>query len=423
MSTSLAAALGGAAGGVALVGIAAILIWYCLFRRRNSSRTSESNSSEPSLQVEGGSELALRGGVSYPLELQGARCLTLQELNAATKNFSSINLIGFGMFGEVYKGLLQDGMIVAIKRRSSIPSQQFIQEVHHLSSIRHRNLVSLLGYCQENDLQMLVYEYIPNGSVSAHLYGASQVSSGKLEFKHRLSIAHGTAKGDHLQKHRPSMVILKFQIGVSPFAARFASLLQQKAPNILLKSLSHLHSLNPPMVHMNFKTANVLVDEDFIPKVADAGLRSLLDRVDGAGPSSRTATDDPFLDPEAKDSGIFSKESDVYSFGVFLLELVSGREVRLDRSIIEWAQNYQESSTFSAFVDQRMGSSFTSEGMREFLRLITWCVNPLSERRPPMNYVEMEIDRIREKEMSLTTIMGEGTTTVTLGSQLFTTSK
>ncbi|XP_020094853.1 probable serine/threonine-protein kinase PBL21 isoform X2 [Ananas comosus] len=382
MSTSLAAALGGAAGGVALVGIAAILIWYCLFRRRNSSRTSESNSSEPSLQVEGGSELALRGGVSYPLELQGARCLTLQELNAATKNFSSINLIGFGMFGEVYKGLLQDGMIVAIKRRSSIPSQQFIQEVHHLSSIRHRNLVSLLGYCQENDLQMLVYEYIPNGSVSAHLYGASQVSSGKLEFKHRLSIAHGTAKG-----------------------------------------LSHLHSLNPPMVHMNFKTANVLVDEDFIPKVADAGLRSLLDRVDGAGPSSRTATDDPFLDPEAKDSGIFSKESDVYSFGVFLLELVSGREVRLDRSIIEWAQNYQESSTFSAFVDQRMGSSFTSEGMREFLRLITWCVNPLSERRPPMNYVEMEIDRIREKEMSLTTIMGEGTTTVTLGSQLFTTSK
>ncbi|OAY79527.1 Nodulation receptor kinase [Ananas comosus] len=314
---------------------------------------------------------------------------------------SSINLIGFGMFGEVYKGLLQDGMIVAIKRRSSIPSQQFIQEVHHLSSIRHRNLVSLLGYCQENDLQMLVYEYIPNGSVSAHLYGASQVSSGKLEFKHRLSIAHGTAKG-----------------------------------------LSHLHSLNPPMVHMNFKTANVLVDEDFIPKVADAGLRSLLDRVDGAGPSSRTATDDPFLDPEAKDSGIFSKESDVYSFGVFLLELVSGREVRLDRSIIEWilsnsstrntiisiiaasqAQNYQESSTFSAFVDQRMGSSFTSEGMREFLRLITWCVNPLSERRPPMNYVEMEIDRIREKEMSLTTIMGEGTTTVTLGSQLFTTSK
>uniref|UniRef100_A0A6V7QTU0 non-specific serine/threonine protein kinase n=1 Tax=Ananas comosus var. bracteatus TaxID=296719 RepID=A0A6V7QTU0_ANACO len=382
MSTSLAAALGGAAGGVALVGIAAILIWYCLFRRRNSSRTSESNSSEPSLQVEGGSELALRGGVPYPLELQGARCLTLQELNAATKNFSSINLIGFGMFGEVYKGLLQDGMIVAIKRRSSIPSQQFIQEVHHLSSIRHRNLVSLLGYCQENDLQMLVYEYIPNGSVSAHLYGASQVSSGKLEFKHRLSIAHGTAKG-----------------------------------------LSHLHSLNPPMVHMNFKTANVLVDEDFIPKVADAGLRSLLDRVDGAGPSSRTATDDPFLDPEVKDSGIFSKESDVYSFGVFLLELVSGREVRSDRSIIEWAQNYQESSTFSAFVDQRMGSSFTSEGMREFLRLITWCVNPLSERRPPMNYVEMEIDRIREKEMSLTTIMGEGTTTVTLGSQLFTTSK
>lgn len=93
--------------------------------------------------------MALRGGVSYPLELQGARCLTLQELNAATKNFSSINLIGFGMFGEVYKGLLQDGMIVAIKRRSSIPSQQFIQEVLINQSIHFLMLFFLFFFSSE----------------------------------------------------------------------------------------------------------------------------------------------------------------------------------------------------------------------------------------------------------------------------------
>ncbi|XP_072999390.1 probable serine/threonine-protein kinase PBL21 isoform X1 [Typha latifolia] len=380
MSATLAAALGGAAGGVVLVGIAAILIRLCILRYRSTSTTSETNSSDPSLQVGRSAELSLREGASYPSELQGARCLTLEELNIATKNFSNINLIGYGMFGEVYKGFLHDGMIVAIKRRPSAPSQEFVHEVLFLSSIRHRNLVSLLGYCQEDDLQMLIYEYIPNGSISTHLYaGASHVSSEKFEFKHRLSIAHGTAKG-----------------------------------------LGHLHSLNPPLVHMNFKTANLLVDVDFIPKVADAGLRGLLDRISGAGPSSRATEDDPFLDPEVKASGQFSVKSDVYSFGVFLLELVSGQEARSTQSVIEWAQNYQESSNISALVDPRMGSSFTLEGMRELLRLISWCLNPFSERRPPMNYVEMEIDRIREREMSLTTIKGEGTTTVALGSQLFT---
>lgn len=130
--------------------------------------------------------------------------------------------------------------------------------------------------------------------------------------------------------------------------------------------------------------------------------------------------DDPFLDPEAKESGRYSLKSDVYSFGVFLLELASGREAKSDPSIIKWAQNYEDSSSISALVDHRMSSSSTVEGMREFLRLISWCVKPSSERRPPMNYVMLELDRIHEKEMSLTTIMGEGTTTVTLGSQLFT---
>lgn len=379
MSGHLAAALGGAAGAMALVGIVVIFVWYCLLHKRSVSRTSETNSSEPSLQGEN-IELTFSGGVSYPPGLQGARQFTLEELNVATKNFSNINLIGYGMFGEVYKGLLHDGM-VAIKRRPSAPSQDFVEGVHYLSSIRHRNLVSLLGYCQENDMQMLIYEYIPNGSVSTHLYGSGQAASARLEFKHRLSIAHGAAKG-----------------------------------------LGILHSLDPPLVHMNFKTANVLVDEDFIPKVADAGLRSLLDRIDEAGPSSRLTTNDPFLDPEVKDPSRFSVKSDVYSFGVFLLELVSGRETRSDKSIIELAQKSQEPSIISTLVDQRMGGSFTSEGMSEFLQLIAWCMKPSSEGRPPMGYVESELARIHEKEMRLTTIMPEGTTTVTPGSQLFTTT-
>ncbi|XP_020699538.1 probable serine/threonine-protein kinase PBL21 isoform X3 [Dendrobium catenatum] len=358
MSMTLAAALGSAAGALALVGILIFVVRYCILRR-STSRTSESNSSEPSMQAGQSVEL-VQESTSYLPGVQGSsRRFGLEELNLATKNFNDINLIGHGLFGEVYKGLLQDGMIVAIKRRPAAPSQDFIEEVRYLSSIRHKNLVSLLGYCQESDLQMLIYEYIPNGSVSAHLYGASQASTKRLEeFKNRLSIAHGVATG------------------------------------------------------------NVLVDEDFIPKVADAGLRILLYRVDGVG-SSQITLDDPFLDPEVREFGRFSVKSDVYSFGVFLMELVSGKEARSEQSIRKWVQKCQDVSDITSLVDQRMSSSFTSEGIREFVQLIVWCLNPIGERRPLSSYLVSELDRIREKEMNLTTIRGEGTTTVLLGSQLF----
>ncbi|KAK8952262.1 Receptor-like protein kinase ANXUR1 [Platanthera zijinensis] len=372
----LAVALGVSAAALSLVGVLYLLLYY---RRRhiNTSRTSEISSSPPSLQAEHSIEFSVQEGGSHPSGQRGVWHFSLEELKLATKNFSDVNLIGHGTFGEAYKGLLQDGTIVAVKKRQAVPSQKFIEEVVHLASIRHRNLVSLLGYCQESDMQMLIYDYIPNGGVSTHLYGASQESANKLEFKHRLSIAYGAAKG-----------------------------------------LDHLHSLSSPLVHMNFRTTNVLVDEDFISKVADPGVRMLLQRVDGVG-SSRTTLDDPFIDPEMKELGRFSKKSDVYSFGVFLVELVSGREIRSEKSARKWVQNYEGLGEISDLVDQRMSANFTSECMNDFLQLIAWCLNASGERRPAMSYVASELERIRGKEMTLTTIMGEGTDTVTLGSQLF----
>ncbi|KAK9272288.1 hypothetical protein L1049_002659 [Liquidambar formosana] len=381
MSGTLAAILGGAAGAVALVGIVILIIWYCLSRSRSVPRTSETGSSDPSIQV--------GRNVGVELSLREARHFDMEELSLATKNFSDKNLIGEGKFGEVYKGLLHDGMLVAIKRRPGEPSQDFVDEVRYLSSIQHRNLVTLLGYCQENDQQFLIYEYIPNGSVSSHLYGAAGLASReKLEFKLRLSISQGAAKG-----------------------------------------LAHLHSLSPRLVHKDFKTANVLVDENFIAKVADAGLRHFLGRVDIAGPSSQVAADAIFLSPEVREFGRFSEKSDVYSFGVFLLELVSGREAMesqsqdSDQNLVEWVQNNQDYSDISSIIDPRLGNSFTAEGMEAFIQLIVRCVDPSFEKRPAMSYVVMELDRIYEKEMSLTVVMGEGTPTVTLGSHLFRSSK
>ncbi|KAH7577109.1 hypothetical protein JRO89_XS01G0205500 [Xanthoceras sorbifolium] len=408
MSASLAAIIGGAAGTVALVGIVIFLIWFCLFRNGSVSRTSETGSSGPSLRVE--------RNVGIELSMRDVRRFEMEELSLATKNFSDQNLIGVGKFGAVYKGLLQEGMLVAIKKRPGLYSQEFVDEAHFLSSIQHRNLVTLLGYCQENNLQFLIYEYIPNGSVSVHLYGAGLDSRQKLEFKHRLSIALGAAKGDPLQI-----------------------------------SLAHLHSLSPRLVHKDFKTANVLVDENFIAKVADAGLRNFLGRIDAAGPSSLVTADEIFLAPEVKEFGRFSEKSDVYSFGVFLLELVSGREASEPPSLdtrqnlvelvnsdcysfyatgeliallfTQTVQNSQDLSNLSNIIDQRLGNNFTPEGMEQFIQLIARCLVPSSERRPSMSQVVTEVEHTLDKEMRLTTVMGEGTPTVTLGSQLFRATK
>ncbi|XWS30583.1 hypothetical protein CRYUN_Cryun24cG0131400 [Craigia yunnanensis] len=379
MSRTLAAILGGAAGAVALVGIVGLLLWFFLFHKRGVLRTSETGSSDPSVQ---GRHLGVE------LSVREARRFELRELSLATKNFSDRNLIENGKFGEVYKGLLQDGMLVAIKKRAGAPSQEFIDEARYLSSIQHRNLVKLLGYCQESNQQFLIYEYIPNGSVSIHLYGTGQVSPQKIEFKHRLSIALGAAKG-----------------------------------------LAHLHSLSPRLVHKDFKTENVLVDENFIAKVADAGLRNFLGRIDIAGPSSQVTADEIFLAPEVREFRRFSEKSDAYSFGVFLLELVSGREASevpssdSTENLVEWVQYSEDYSNISSIIDQRMGSSFTAEGMEELVKLIIRCLESSSERRPGMSNVVMELDRIVDKEMRLTSVMGEGTPTVTLGSQLFRATK
>ncbi|KAH9765646.1 protein kinase domain-containing protein [Citrus sinensis] len=369
MSKSIAAVVGGAAGALAFMAIVLGLVWLCKSQSKNyQNKNSETGSSDPS---------ALGQPSFGP---QGARQFSMEELEQATKQFSETSLIGFGSFGPVYKGLLRD-TVVAIKRRVGSPRQEFVAEVTYLSEIRHRNLVTLLGYCQQNGYQMLVFEYLPNGSMCNHLYETGLESSTKLEFKQRVSIALGAAKG-----------------------------------------LCHLHSLKPPLVHKNFKTANVLVDENFIAKVADTGISKLLENIEEAGPSHGSIVN-VFRDPEVEESGVFSEMSDIYSFGVFLLELVTGQEashiVSLGsyEALIQWVRSRLSSNNF---VDHRLAGTFTTEGMRDLIRLTLQCMSSPGRRRPKMEIVMTELERIHEKEMALTTFMGEGTAKIALGSELFT---
>ncbi|XP_021634952.2 leucine-rich repeat receptor protein kinase HPCA1 isoform X2 [Hevea brasiliensis] len=367
MSKSYAAIVGGTAG-VVLVAVF-ILLWLCKSHFKNfSNKNSETGSSDPYPTALGEWNRRSRSSSapSHPLfGSQGARQFTMDELEQATKQFNESSLIGYGSFGSVYKGLLHD-TIVAIKRRQGASREDFVTEVLYLSEIRHRNLVSLLGYCQERGSQILVFEYIPNGSICNHLYDKGLKSSTKLEFKQRLSIALGAAKG-----------------------------------------LCHLHGQNPPLVHNNFKTANVLVDENFIVKVAEAGISKLLEKIEEAGPSYTSGVN-VFQDPD---------------FGVFLLELITGQEAMhlgflgSDESLIQWVASRLNSNNF---VDHRLVGSFTIDGIRDLIRLMLRCMSFPGIERPKMEMVVVELERIHEKEMQLTTVMGEGTATFIKGSELFT---
>ncbi|KAJ3676185.1 hypothetical protein LUZ60_003597 [Juncus effusus] len=386
MYWSPAVIAGIAAGAILLIFIITGLFWYYAFRCKTlSNRNSETGSSDPSTLVEWnrGGRVSSAGGAHASESRFTARQFTLQELEQATKNFNDLNLVGTGSFGLVYKGLLLDGTVVAVKKRAGPARQGFVEEVRKLCEIWHRNLVTLIGYCQEGGFQMLVYEYLPNGSICSHLYDTGKDSVTRLEFKQRLAIAIGAAKG-----------------------------------------LAHLHGLIPPLVHKGFKTNNVLVDENFIAKVADCGIVKLIQNSDDVGPFCRTALNRClYVDPQVSSVGQLSESSDVYSYGVFLLELISGQEASCfvsPESKSSLAHLIEARFGSNQLIDPRLGTSYTSDGIQELIGLILYCLNPNSRRRPKMDSIAVELDRILETEMSLTTVMGDGTAIVTLGSQLFT---
>ncbi|KAI3929030.1 hypothetical protein MKX01_029559 [Papaver californicum] len=367
--------VGACLGATLLVVITLVLVYLCLMRiKRIARRTSESESSAPSLTVdwtrESGSPHA--GNVA-PFEANVMK-LTIAELEHSTSSFSESNVIGEGGFGLVYKGLLQDGSIVAIKRRIHDPTQTFIHEVENIGRIHHKHLVRLIGYSQENHQQLLVYEYLPNCNVGNHIYDSKGLPIGKLDIRQRLSMAVGAAKG-----------------------------------------LEYLHSLVPLFLHMHFRTRNVLVDDHFAVKVSDFGLSKLVVDSNRAGSSSAI---DCFLDPELTLSNEFFPKSDVYSFGVFLLELTSGREA-LDRNQSEPSLNLVRQAkgmrSIDEFIDVKLRGKSATAAVQRIIILALMCVDTGS-RRPTMKTVLRELELIQERESG---DVGEGLSVVTLGSELF----
>ncbi|KAJ0978486.1 hypothetical protein J5N97_013960 [Dioscorea zingiberensis] len=295
-----------------------------------------------------------------PMKIEGLKSFTFQEMSQATNNFSSTAQVGQGGYGKVYKGFLNDGTVVAIKRAqegSLQGSKEFFTEIELLSRLHHRNLVSLLGYCDEEDEQMLVYEFMPNGTLRDHLSAKSK--NEPLNFSMRLRIALGSSRG-----------------------------------------ILYLHSeADPPIFHRDIKATNILLDAKFIAKVADFGLSRLapVPEVEGTVPGyvSTVVKGTPgYLDPEYFLTHKLTDKSDVYSLGVVFLELLTGMQpISHGKNIVrEVTVSYQSGMMFSV-VDNRMGS-YPSECIERFVALALRCCQEETDKRPPMSEVVRELENI-----------------------------
>uniref|UniRef100_A0A5B7BR08 non-specific serine/threonine protein kinase n=1 Tax=Davidia involucrata TaxID=16924 RepID=A0A5B7BR08_DAVIN len=373
------AAIVGGVGAALLVVITGMLVYFCLMRlKKFIRRASDTASSLASPPVEWERDnTSPHAAALSPYDAQNLRKLTILELEHATGNFNQSNIIGEGTFGLVYKGLLDDGSIVVIKRHLHDPIQYFVNEVKHIAHVHHTHLVKLIGYCEENHQQLLVYDHLSNGNIGNHLYDIEGLPTGKLEMRQRLLIALGAAKG-----------------------------------------LEHLHSLVPPVLHRHFRTRNVLVDGNFTAKVSDFGLSKFLADGNHAGSSSAF---DCFLDPELRSLKDFSERNDVYSFGVFLLELISGCEAH-GRNQLDMQENLvaQAKAThdLNNFVDKTV-RDHTMNAVKQMMELALLCVDT-GIRRPAMKNVVQVLERIQETEIGhLRSELSEEIGIVTLGSDLF----
>ncbi len=216
-----------------------------------------------------------------------ATLFSLKELVKATNGFASDQKLGVGGFGTVYKGTLESGLTVAVKRTNkvnTIGAQQFLNEVVVLSQVNHRNLVRLHGCCLETEVPMLVYEYVPNGNLSQHLRGEKTSELGHLTWPKRMQIAIETAE-----------------------------------------AITYLHSeANPPIYHRDVKSANILLDNKYGVKVSDFGISKLIP-LDATHVSTAAQGTLGYWDPEYFVSYQLTDKSDVYSFGIILLELITSQ--------------------------------------------------------------------------------------------------
>ncbi|KAM1343726.1 hypothetical protein PS2_007823 [Malus domestica] len=279
---------------------------------------------------------------------------TLKQLKDATSNFNKANKIGEGGFGSVYKGVLADNTVIAVKQLSSKSKQgnrEFVNEIGMISALQHPHLVKLHGCCVEGNQLLLVYEYLENNSVAHALFRAKE-SHLQLDWPTRHKICIGTARG-----------------------------------------LAYLHEESRlKVVHRDIKATNVLLDKNLKPKISNFGLAKLNEE-DNTHISTRIAGTYGYMAPEYAMRGYLTDKADVYSFGILVLEIVSGRNNTTYRKkeesfyLLDWARLLKDQGDLMDLVDPRLGSDFNKEEMIVAINVALLCCNVTSTARPTMSSV------------------------------------
>ncbi|PON41053.1 Cysteine rich receptor like kinase [Parasponia andersonii] len=280
--------------------------------------------------------------------------IDLASIHAATDNFAESNLLGQGGFGPVYKGELSDGREVAVKRLSSCSeqgSEEFSNEVLLIMKLQHKNLVRLLGFCVNGAENLLVYEYMPNGSLDVLLFDPSK--RAQLDWSSRLNIISGIAKG-MLYLHEDSRLRI---------------------------------------IHRDLKASNVLLDSHMNPKISDFGMARIFVGAEGEASTCRLVGTYGYMAPEYAMEGHYSVKSDVFSFGVLLFEIITGKrsagfqQSKRAPSLIAYAWQLWNEGTAIELMDPLLTDSCSQE---EFLRCVylgLLCVQEDAQDRPTMSSV------------------------------------
>ncbi|KAL1365468.1 hypothetical protein HN51_013489 [Arachis hypogaea] len=279
----------------------------------------------------------------------GPRRFSYKELSLVTNNFSKDRLLGKGGFGSVYRGYFANqDLSVAVKkisRGSRQGKKEYVTEVKVISQLRHRNLVQLLGWCHDKGEFLLVYEFMPNGSLDSHLFGS---------------------------KKSPIPWNMRHKIGLG-----------------LASAVLYLHEeWERCVVHRDIKSSNVMLDSTFNVKLGDFGLAKLMDHELGPQTTGIAGTLG-YLAPEYVSTGRASKESDVYSFGVVALEIATGKKA-LDvmedcdgeKGLVEWVWDHYGRGELVVAVDERLGKDFDEREAECLMIVGLWCAHPDATMRP-----------------------------------------
>ncbi|KAK9275524.1 hypothetical protein L1049_022791 [Liquidambar formosana] len=308
----------------------------------------------------GRSASTLSKDISNSLAGSNLHVFTMAELRLITHNFSSSNFLGEGGFGPVHKGFINDKLRpglqaqpVAVKLLDPDGLQghrEWLTEVILLGQLRHPHLVKLIGYCCEDKHKLLVYEYIPRGSLEIQLFGRYSMS---LPWSTRMKIVLGAAKG-----------------------------------------LAFLHEAQKPVIHRDFKPSNILLDSDYTPKLSDFGLATDGREGDDRHASKRVMGTQGYAAPEYTMTGQLTTMSDVYSFGVVLLELLTGRRSvdtshpHREQNLVEWARPLlNDPQKLNRIMDPRLEGQYSEKGAQKAAALAYQCLSHRPKRRPTMTTV------------------------------------